>query len=175
MRTRTKSGKPTLNLSQLNEDGTDWLNLSKERINDTQSEILRVLGMDSMTFRSCALIMQDQYGLFLQARKDERISILGNLLGLGIYGIMEQDARKRLGDAKRTLMQKKDAVKIKDDIIASKGNPQEELEELEKEIESSEKLIGEISTDLKDAQALLVKYEAAKKNWQKIFAVEKNR
>ena len=40
----------------------------------------------------------------------------------------------------------------------------EELEELEKEIESSEKLIGEISTDLKDAQALLVKYEAAKKN-----------
>lgn len=164
VRTRTKSGKPTLNLSQLNEDDTDWLNLSKERINDTQSEILRVLGMDSMTFRSCALIMQDQYGLFLQARKDERISILGNLLGLGIYGIMEQDARKRLGDAKRTLMQKKDAVKIKDDIIASKGNPQEELEELEKEIESSEKLIGEISTDLKDAQALLVKYEAAKKN-----------
>lgn len=164
VRTRTKSGKPTLNFSQLNEDGTDWLNLSKERINDTQSEILRVLGMDSMTFRSCALIMQDQYGLFLQARKDERISILGNLLGLGIYGIMEQDARKRLGDAKRTLMQKKDAVKIKDDIIASKGNPQEELEELEKEIESSEKLIGEISTDLKDAQALLVKYEAAKKN-----------
>ena len=163
VRTRTKSGKPTLNLSQLNEDGTDWLNLSKERIIDTQSEILRVLGMDSMTFRSCALIMQDQYGLFLQARKDERISILGNLLGLGIYGIMEQDARKRLGDAKRTLMQKKDAVKIKDDIIASKGNPQEELEELEKEIESSEKLIGEISIDLKEAQALLVKYEAAKK------------
>lgn len=164
VRTRTKSGKPTLNLSQLNEDGTDWLNLSKERIIDTQSEILRVLGMDSMTFRSCALIMQDQYGLFLQTRKDERISILGNLLGLGIYGIMEQDARKRLGDAKRTLMQKKDAVKIKDDIIASKGNPQEELEELEKEIESSEKLIGEISIDLKEAQALLVKYEAAKKN-----------
>lgn len=164
VRTRTKSGKPTLNLSQLNEDGTDWLNLSKERIIDTQNEILRVLGMDSMTFRSCALIMQDQYGLFLQARKDERISILGNLLGLGIYGIMEQDARKRLGDAKRTLMQKKDAVKIKDDIIASKGNPQEELEELEKEIESSEKLIGEISIDLKEAQALLVKYEAAKKN-----------
>lgn len=28
------------------------------------------------------LIMQDQYGLFLQAKKDERIAILGNLLGL---------------------------------------------------------------------------------------------
>ncbi len=72
-------------------------------------------------------------------------------------------------------MQKKDAVKIKDDIIASKGNPREELEELEKEIESSEKLIGEISTDLKDAQALLVKYEAAKKNCEDLRSRKKNR
>lgn len=56
VRTRTKSGKPTLNLSQLNEDGTDWLNLSKERFIDTQSEILRVLGMDSMTFRSLSVM-----------------------------------------------------------------------------------------------------------------------
>lgn len=36
--------------------------------------------MDSMTFRSCALIMQDQYGLFLQAKKDERIAILAVLI-----------------------------------------------------------------------------------------------
>lgn len=85
VRTRTKSGKPTLNLSQYQEESADWMNLSKERIVDTQAEIEKLLGMDSMTFRSCALIMQDQYGLFLQAKKDERITILGNLLGLGIY------------------------------------------------------------------------------------------
>lgn len=76
VRTRTKSGKPTLNLSQYQEESTDWLNLSKERIIDTQAEIEKLLGMDSMTFRSCALIMQDQYGLFLQAKKDERIATL---------------------------------------------------------------------------------------------------
>lgn len=103
VRTRTKSGKPTLNLSQYQEESTDWLNLSKERIIDTQAEIEKLLGMDSMTFRSCALIMQDQYGLFLQAKKDERIAILGNLLGLGIYGVMELDARKKLADARKEL------------------------------------------------------------------------
>ena len=60
--------------------------------------------MDSMTFRSCALIMQDQYGLFLQAKKEDRMTILGNLLGLSVYGVMEQDAKKRLADTKRNLL-----------------------------------------------------------------------
>lgn len=55
VRTRTKSGKPTLNLSQYQEESADWMNLSKERIIDTQAEIEKLLGMDSMTFRSCAL------------------------------------------------------------------------------------------------------------------------
>lgn len=134
VRTRTKSGKPTLNLSQYQEESADWMNLSKERIVDTQAEIEKLLGMDSMTFRSCALIMQDQYGLFLQAKKDERIAILGNLLGLGIYGVMELDARKKLADARKELASKKEAVRIKTDFIKAQGNPEEELETVEKDI-----------------------------------------
>lgn len=110
VRTRTKSGKPTLNLSQYQEESADWMNLSKERIIDTQAEIEKLLGMDSMTFRSCALIMQDQYGLFLQAKKDERIAILGNLLGLGIYGVMELDSKKKLSEQRKELASKKEAV-----------------------------------------------------------------
>lgn len=156
VRTRTRSGKPTLNLSQRSEDGSEWLNLSKERIFDTQAEIERIIGMDSMTFRSCALIMQDQYGLFLQAKKEDRIAILGNLLGLGVYGLMEQDTRKRLGDAKRDLMSQKDAVKIKTDFIREKGDPSEEMKEVEAEIvrltEKGAKLTAE-KTRLETEQA----------------------
>lgn len=132
VRTRTKSGKPTLNLSQYEEN--EWRNLSKERIVNTQVEIEKLLGMDSMTFRSCALIMQDQYGLFLQAKKDERIAILGNLLGLGIYGVMELDARKKLADSRKELASKKEAVRIKTDFIKAQGKPEEELEAVEKDI-----------------------------------------
>ena len=132
VRTRTKSGRATLNISQ--KDGEEWINLSAERIKDTQAEIEKILGMDSMTFRSCALIMQDQYGLFLQAKKEDRMTILGNLLGLSVYGVMEQDAKKRLADTKRNLMSKKEAVKVKAEFISEKGDPDKELESLEKEI-----------------------------------------
>lgn len=143
VRTRTKSGKPTLNLSQMQE-GTDWLNLSKERIVDTQAEIEKLLGMDSMTFRSCALIMQDQYGLFLQAKKDERIAILGNLLGLGIYGVMEQTARKKLAEEKKALASKKEAVRIKTDFIKEQGNPEKELETVEDNISKTQEELDKL-------------------------------
>lgn len=89
---------------------------------DTQVEIEKLLGMDSMTFRSCALIMQDQYGLFLQAKKDERIAILGNLLGLGIYGVMELDARKKLADSRKELASKKEAVRSRLTSLRRKEN-----------------------------------------------------
>lgn len=155
VRTRTKSGKPTLNLSQYQEESADWMNLSKERIVDTQAEIENLLGMDSMTFRSCALIMQDQYGLFLQAKKDERIAILGNLLGLGIYGVMELDSKKKLSEQRKELASKKEAVRIKTDFIKSKGDPESELQKAEEDIQQLNKDIE----DLSDTQGqLLNKY-----------------
>lgn len=156
VRTRTKSGKPTLNLSQYQEESADWMNLSKERIVDTQAEIEKLLGMDSMTFRSCALIMQDQYGLFLQAKKDERISILGNLLGLGIYGVMELDSKKKLSEQRKELASKKEAVRIKTDFIKSKGDPESELQKAEEDIQQLNKDIE----DLSDTQGQLLNKHA---------------
>ena len=156
VRTRTKSGKPTLNLSQYQEESADWMNLSKERIIDTQAEIEELLGMDSMTFRSCALIMQDQYGLFLQAKKDERIAILGNLLGLGIYGVMELDSKKKLSEQRKELASKKEAVRIKTDFIKSKGDPESELQKAEEDIQQLNKDIE----DLSDTQGQLLNKHA---------------
>lgn len=149
VRTRTKSGKPTLNLSQYEEN--EWRNISKERIADTQAEIEKLLGMDSMTFRSCALIMQDQYGLFLQAKKDERMAILAKLLGLGIYGVMELDSKKKLSEQRKELASKKEAVRIKTDFIKSKGDPESELQKAEEDIQQLNKDIE----DLRDTQGQL--------------------
>lgn len=156
VRNRTKSGKPTLNLSQYQKESADWMNLSKERIIDTQAEIEKLLGMDSMTFRSCALIMQDQYGLFLQAKKDERIAILGNLLGLGIYGVMELDSKKKLSEQRKELASKKEAVRIKTDFIKSKGDPESELQKAEEDIQQLNKDIE----DLSDTQGQLLNKHA---------------
>lgn len=110
-RTRMKSGKATLNIAEL-VDG-EWADRSKEKIKDTQQEIENIIGMDSLTLKACALIMQDQYGLFLQADKEARMNILGSILGLGIYAGMEELAAEKATDtnrAVRTLMDKAEAI-----------------------------------------------------------------
>ena len=151
VRTRLKSGKPTLNLSQMGEDG-EWVNLSKEKIVDTQAEIIRILGMDPMTFKSCALIMQDQYGIFLQAKKDERIAVLSVLLGLGIYGAMEQDAKNRAKEVRSRIMSLKDEQQIKTALISAKGSPEEDLAIIDKAQVSEE---DQLAKDEKNREMLI--------------------
>lgn len=171
VRTRTKSGRATLNISQ--KDAEEWLNLSAERIRDTQDEIEKILGMDSMTFRSCALIMQDQYGLFLQAKKEERMTILGNLLGLSVYGLMEQEAKKLLADTRRSLMAKKEAVKVKTEFIEEKGDPDTELDELEKEAEELAQIRKMTDQDIEVCKEQIADYkEAQKKSNELLIATD---
>jgi len=109
-RTRAKSGKATLNIAELVED--EWVDRSKEKFRDTQQEIENIIGMDSLTLKACALIMQDQYGLFLQADKEARMNILGSILGLGIYGGMEELAADKAADTNRTVRLLMDRVDL---------------------------------------------------------------
>ena len=135
-RTRARSGKGTLNISQFIEN--EWQDCSKERYNDTQQEILNILGMDSFTFKSCALIMQDQYGLFLQAKPEERVEVLGTLLGLGIYQSMERIAsdNARVNGAKKRELEQE--ITIHNVTIAEFGKPDEELEACRSELAEQE-------------------------------------
>lgn len=128
-RTRQKSGKATLNIAEYVEG--EWVDRSKEKFKDTQQEIINIIGMDSLTLKACALIMQDQYGLFLQADKEARMNILGSILGLGIYGDMEELAANRATDTNRTIRSLAD----KADTLTA-GLP--DSEELAAEIEASE-------------------------------------
>lgn len=109
-RTRMKSGKATLNLAEL-VDG-EWADRSREKMKDTQQEILNTIGMDSLTLKATALIMQDQYGLFLTADKDARMTILGNILGLGAYDDMYSRAFNRATDANRDIRSLKDKTAV---------------------------------------------------------------
>lgn len=166
VRTRAKSGKGTVNLSAW--DGEEWINLSKEKMRDTQDEIERVIGMDCMTFRSCALIMQDQYGLFLQAKKDERMGILSKLLGLGTYETMEQEARNQLRVYRSKLASTKDEINIKAGQIAEKGDPEHNIRMLEQFIAENqakkESLQSDIEAVQKEFQTLQAAYAEYREN-----------
>lgn len=132
-RTRTKSGKPTLNLAEL--VGGEWCSRSKEKQRDTQEEIINILGMDSLTFKSCALIMQDQYGLFLQAPKEDRMVVLGNLLGLGVYEGMYKIAADKAGEAGARVDGLKQKIEVHNATIMGYGNPADEIGQAEEELQ----------------------------------------
>lgn len=153
-RTRARSGKGTLNLSEL-VDG-EWRDRSKEKYKDTQTEIINILGMDSLTFKSCALIMQDQYGLFLQAQKEDRMVILGNLLGLGIYEAMNKiawDKAREFGAKTRELKQE---IEIHNTTIKSYGDPKSEIEQKKAELQIKSEGAKEATRerDLKNVELL---------------------
>lgn len=158
-RTRARSGKGTLNIAWL-ADG-DWKDCSKERYNDTQQEIVDILGMDSLTFKSCALIMQDQYGLFLQAKPEERIEVLGTLLGLGVYQAMEriaQDKAKENGAKNRELKQE---IEIHNGTISQLGNPDEALAACQAELEGYENVLKTKTAERDKNRLLLEKRQEA--------------
>jgi exonuclease SbcD len=94
VRTRVKSGKATLALQKWNKD--KWEDASGDKKDQTQEKILNLLGMDALTFKSCALIMQDNYGVFLEADKTDRMQVLSNILGLSIYDKLHDLAKDEL-------------------------------------------------------------------------------
>lgn len=85
------------------------------------------------------------FSLFLQAKKDERMAILGKMLGLGIYGVMELDSKKKLSEQRKELASKKEAVRVKTDFIKSKGDPESELQKAEEDIQQLNKDIEDLS------------------------------
>lgn len=167
-RTRAKSGKGTLNLAQL-VDG-EWEDRSCEKFNDTQAAIEQLVGVDSMTFKSCALIMQDQYGLFLQAKKDERMVILSNLLGLGIYGRMEDIARDMAAEYSRMINGKKQAIKVQSENITASGKPEEELEQAKESLSKIEEQTKAKDLEMQSVNLLLGNARAAAERYQSLSA-----
>lgn len=153
VRTRAKSGKITINLAE--RVNGEWEDRSREKANDTQADIKKIIGVDSLTFRSCALIMQDQYGLFLQAKKEDRMVILGNLLGLGIYDRMEAVTNNSLKDKKRIMDKKKNSIKVQSENILAAGKPVEELEEAKEDLEEAERQLTEENLELQSNAVLL--------------------
>lgn len=165
-RTRARSGKGTLNLSEL-VDG-EWRDRSKEKSKDTQTEIINILGMDSLTFKSCALIMQDQYGLFLQAPKEDRMVILGNLLGLGVYEAMNRialDKAKEFGAKTRELKQE---IEIHNATIRSNGDPVAEIEQKKAQLQARSEKAREVTRERDARNVELLSLQEAQKRCNKL-------
>lgn len=157
VRTRMKSGRATLNLSEFVEG--EWKDRSKEKIRDTQEEILKVIGMDSFIFKSCILIMQDQYGVFMEAKPEERMDILGDILGLEIYSFMETDAAALSKSANDKLLGNQEKEKLLSAQMDGLGKPAEKLEELKDHTEKLNAELEPIGKEIAELQVALTQQE----------------
>ena len=120
IRTRTKSGRGTLALHRKHPDTGEWIDESDTTMKLTQARIERVLGMDCNTFCSVALIRQDAYGLFLEASSDRRMEVLSALLGLDVYGRLEELAKDGASEQRRKIAATRERLSVLEEQIATK-------------------------------------------------------
>lgn len=153
IRTRTKSGRGTLALQRWDADGQAWADESDTTMKLTQSRIERLLGMDCTTFCSIALIRQDAYGLFLEAGSDQRMAVLSALLGLDIYGRMEDLAKAGATEQRRKLAAIRERSAILDETIQQKAGVESEDAELADQVADVEKFVKDLEADLREAEA----------------------
>lgn len=153
IRTRTKSGRGTLALQRWDADGQAWADESDTTMKLTQARIERLLGMDCTTFCSIALIRQDAYGLFLEAGSDQRMAVLSALLGLDIYGRMEDLAKAAATEQRRKLAAIRERSAILDETIRQLDAVKSEDDRLAEEVEAVESSIKGREAALRAAEA----------------------
>lgn len=158
IRTRARSGKTTLALQEF--VGEQWVDRGADKKDDTQKNIVALLGMDAMTFRCCGLIMQDAYGVFLEADREDRMGVFGNIMGLGIYEQLEKLAKAKVTDSNRDLQKAKDKQAELDEKLKALPGLKTEQEAVEAELKQVGADIEAKTAELKGLEETVRSLEA---------------
>lgn len=170
------SGKITLALQEQIND--TWENRSGTTTRETQEKIETLLGMDCATFQCTALIMQDAYGKFMEAGKEERMGVLANILGLGVYEQLTDLAKtkvselnKSLAISKAKLMDLDEKLKAKPEIVGDMKTYEADLRQVaefitfkEAEINDGEELVRTLKTKTEKVRDIGEQVETLKKD-----------
>ena len=165
MRARSKAGKVTLALQEMVNE--QWLDRAEGfNVRDTQQKIINLLGMDATTFRCCALIMQDAYGLFMEADKTERMEVLANILGLNVYellcDVLKSPKNGIIPDLNRKMEKAKTRLAELNERLKHMPVLQGELGQIEIEIADKAAAIDVAGKELKDAEKIVQEVEIKK-------------
>jgi len=139
------SGKITLSLQEYIADGDKWENRSGTTTKQTQDKIEALLGMDCATFSCTALVMQDAYGLFMEADKEQRMGVLANILGLSVYEGLADLAKVKVSELNKSLAISKAKLAELDIRLMAKT-------ELESELGAEKIELGQVMEDITDKE-----------------------
>jgi len=147
------SGKITLALQEYVND--KWEDRSGTTTRQTQEKIEALIGMDCATFSCTALIMQDAYGSFMEASKEDRMSVLANILGLGVYEQLTDLAKAKVSELNKSLAISRVKMAELDEKLKAKPGLDVELQEIEHDLKYTVEDILAKEIEIKDAEELV--------------------
>lgn len=124
-RSRKGSGNSLLSLEI--QDGDDWRSLNESTIRATQARITGLLRLDHQTFINSAFLMQGRADEFTKKTPAERKAILGEILGLDIWGAYEERVKQHLRDIEDRRIQTESQIREIDIELAGEVEYQREL------------------------------------------------
>ncbi|CAN5611133.1 hypothetical protein BH23CHL2_BH23CHL2_29490 [soil metagenome] len=147
MRRRTQT-RPTLEFDARSPGTDNWLPIGGDAVRDTQARIIQEIRLDYDTFANSAFLRQGQADLFTQNKPTERKRILAEILDLSGYDRLADEARTE----RRTRRARLDEIQTQlgriDLQLAGRHEKEVLLAELDEEVASAEKRLGEIRSTI---------------------------
>ncbi|HUW94547.1 MAG TPA: SMC family ATPase, partial [Anaerolineae bacterium] len=145
IRQRDSAGRGSSTLEfQVGNNG-NWTALTEHTIKETQERIESLIGMDYSTFINSALLLQGRADEFTNQPPGKRKEILGAILRLDEWGVLEERAKAKVNE----LMGSLNRIEAKEESI------REELEkapEYESHLEAAASEAERLGAELKEAQ-----------------------
>lgn len=149
-------------------DGEYEIPMTKGTIKETQGEINRIIKVSYNVFASSSLLQQGESSRFSNSPPGKRKELLGELIGLDELRHVEAVARQRARDNRidldkvdAQLFALDDALHEVEETATNPDELAEELAEIEELAATTEKLLSNVSADLRDAEMLGERYTAA--------------
>ncbi|WP_158408558.1 exonuclease subunit SbcD [Desulfosporosinus fructosivorans] len=155
IRNRSIKGSGKLTLALQEQIGDKWENRSGTTTRETQAKIEALLGMDCATFCCTALIMQDAYGRFMEAGKEERMGVLANILGLGVYEQLTDLAKAKVSELNKSLAISKAKLMDLDEKLKAKPGLESELKTYETDLKQVAEFITFKEAQINDGEELV--------------------
>ena len=144
--------------------------ITSNTLNETNTRIRRLVGMDYDTFVNSAFLLQGRSDEFTRKTPSERKEVLSSILGLGLYEIMQAIARDRRAEWQDRTVRAEGALTQSKTALGAIPDPTQELAALEQRLTE---LDGELATAAARAAEMRAAVEELRRKELELVAVER--
>ena len=122
---RSRQGTSLLELQV--SSGNGFTPITGNTLRETEAEICKILKMDYRTFVNTAFLLQGQADSFTRSKPADRKKVLGDVLDLSYYEMLEERAKERSRDVHGRLTNTDSAIALRQQEVSRKPEYEKEL------------------------------------------------